>query len=319
METYFFSDIKIENFKSLRSVALNDCQRINIFIGKPNVGKSNILEALSFSTFIDAQIIYSNYDFRHSFKEFIRHTYFSDLIFNGDIDKKFSFSSKYITYNCMIDFNQLATISNKNIKFSNIKKYSFKTVKNSLKQTSIGGKLVTPYGENLLNILLENKKLLKECNTLLHDYQLQFFYDRNERTLKIAKVIETEADALPVIFSVDYGMIAETLQRIIFFKTAIASNQNAVLLFEEPEAHAFPPYIAHIAQEIIKSNNNQFFLTTHSPFIVNEFLENAREELAIFVVDWKGGETIVKRLSDQELHEIYQYGIDLFFNLETFI
>lgn len=319
METYFFSDIKIENFKSLRSVALNDCQRINIFIGKPNVGKSNILEALSFSRLIDFERPYFDRNSRDALKEFIRYTHFSDLIFNGDIDKKFSFSSKYISYDCLIDFNQSETIFNKNIKFSNIKKYSFKTVKNSLKQTSIGGELATPYGENLLNILLENKKLLKECNTLLHDYQLQFFYDRNERTLKIAKVIETEADALPVIFSVDYGMIAETLQRIIFFKTAIASNQNAVLLFEEPEAHAFPPYIAHIAQEIIKSNNNQFFLTTHSPFIVNEFLENAREELAIFVVDWKGGETIVKRLSDQELHEIYQYGIDLFFNLETFI
>ena len=43
----FFENIKIENFKSLRHIELNDCKRINIFIGKPNVGKSNILEALS--------------------------------------------------------------------------------------------------------------------------------------------------------------------------------------------------------------------------------------------------------------------------------
>ncbi len=40
------SDIEIKNFKSIKKVELNNCSRINVFIGKPNVGKSNILEAL---------------------------------------------------------------------------------------------------------------------------------------------------------------------------------------------------------------------------------------------------------------------------------
>ena len=43
MNKAFFTDITIENFKSLRSVALKDCNRINVLIGRPNVGKSNIL------------------------------------------------------------------------------------------------------------------------------------------------------------------------------------------------------------------------------------------------------------------------------------
>ena len=47
MANHFFEYIKIQNFKSLRAVELADCSRINLFIGKPNVGKSNILEALS--------------------------------------------------------------------------------------------------------------------------------------------------------------------------------------------------------------------------------------------------------------------------------
>lgn len=38
--------VSIENFKSIEKVGF-DCKRINVFIGKPNVGKSNILEALS--------------------------------------------------------------------------------------------------------------------------------------------------------------------------------------------------------------------------------------------------------------------------------
>src|SRR3972149_5291719 len=35
----------IKNFKSIKNLELN-CKRINIFIGEPNTGKSNILEAI---------------------------------------------------------------------------------------------------------------------------------------------------------------------------------------------------------------------------------------------------------------------------------
>ena len=38
--------LEIKNFKSIKKLSA-DCSRINIFIGEPNSGKSNILEALS--------------------------------------------------------------------------------------------------------------------------------------------------------------------------------------------------------------------------------------------------------------------------------
>ena len=34
--------LEIKNFKSIKELRL-DCRRINIFIGEPNTGKSNIL------------------------------------------------------------------------------------------------------------------------------------------------------------------------------------------------------------------------------------------------------------------------------------
>ena len=37
------ADLEISNFKSIKHLQL-DYRRINIFIGEPNVGKSNILE-----------------------------------------------------------------------------------------------------------------------------------------------------------------------------------------------------------------------------------------------------------------------------------
>ncbi|WP_424719903.1 AAA family ATPase, partial [Methanoregula sp.] len=44
--------MKIEHFKSIESLDI-DCNQINIFIGEPNTGKSNILEALALFTFMD--------------------------------------------------------------------------------------------------------------------------------------------------------------------------------------------------------------------------------------------------------------------------
>lgn len=41
----FIKNLEIKNFKSIKHLSL-DCKRVNVFIGKPNVGKSNILEAL---------------------------------------------------------------------------------------------------------------------------------------------------------------------------------------------------------------------------------------------------------------------------------
>lgn len=39
--------VSVKNFKSVKSATLSDCRRINVLIGRPNVGKSNILEALA--------------------------------------------------------------------------------------------------------------------------------------------------------------------------------------------------------------------------------------------------------------------------------
>ena len=36
-------NIEIKNFKSIRHQKIEGCKRINVFIGYPNVGKSNIL------------------------------------------------------------------------------------------------------------------------------------------------------------------------------------------------------------------------------------------------------------------------------------
>ena len=173
--------------------------------------------------------------------------------------------------------------------------------------------LIPPFGFNLLSIIENYDELKQDILSLFKEYGLEIAFDKASQTIK---VIQSTKDG---IFLIPYNSIADTLQRIIFYKAAIASNDNSILLFEEPEAHSFPPYMTHLTQEMIYKKDNQFFVATHSPFILNDLLENGRDELAVFIVYYEHHETKVRQLSQDELHDVLQNGVDLFTNSESFI
>ena len=193
-----------------------------------------------------------------------------------------------------------------------VKRYLF--VSNTKNKKSNIPFLIPPFGINLLNVIELNKKLKNELINIFSEYGLNIVFDKASQSLKILKK-NRESD----LFLIPYNSIADTLQRIVFYKSAIASNENSILLFEEPEAHSFPSYIIHITQEIIHSTTNQFFISTHSPYIINDFLENCREDLSIFSTDFKEGKTVIRQLTKDEIFEIYQYGVDLFTNNESYL
>lgn len=92
-----------------------------------------------------------------------------------------------------------------------------------------------------------------------------------------------------------------------------------MIILEEIEAHSYPPYISKVTNCILDDESNQYFITTHSPYVVNDFLEKKDKDVAIYLVDLQDGKTIVRKLSDNELEEVYDDGIDLFFNGDMFL
>lgn len=308
---------------------INDCKRINLFIGRPNVGKSNIIEALSVFT-----IPYLRENANKKLSSLIRLENEGELFHNGDWDNETFIDTNL--YKCRIQYHprenlrlfihhnsetygakiddklNVSALSTKGDFQTNIKKYIFKQVIQYKKGHA--KYLIPPFGLNLLSIVENYPKLKKEVTGLFAEYDLKIVFDKASQTIKIMQPGK-EGE----VFLIPYNSIADTLQRIIFYKAAIASNTNSVLLFEEPEAHAFPPYMSHLTQEMIHKNDNQFFIATHSPFILNDLLENAQDELAVFNVDYRDRRTQIKRLSRSELHEVFQYGVDLFTNNETYL
>jgi len=321
--------LSIRNFKSIRDLLIKDCARINLFIGKPNVGKSNILEALS--TF---SIPFLRENSSRKLSHLIRLENEAELFYNGNTNEdaiietpegvcRMGFNPKdglRASINFFSDSWENLKIDDKLIVkgISNhpnfeppVKKYQYKH--NIIYRKGHSKYLIPPFGSNLLSIIENYEDLKQQVISLFREYNLDIAFDKASQTIK---VIQDKQDGL---FLIPYNSVADTLQRIIFYKAAIISTNNSILLFEEPEAHSFPPYMTHLTQEIISKKDNQFFIATHSPFILNDLLENAREELSVYMVDYKDRQTVVNHLTADQLHEIYQHGVDLFTNSESYI
>ena len=73
----FIKTLEIKNFKSIKHLQPLDCKRVNVIVGKPNVGKSNILEALS--------LLGSTYSTDKKFmSEFIRYEDITNFFYDND-------------------------------------------------------------------------------------------------------------------------------------------------------------------------------------------------------------------------------------------
>lgn len=325
----FIQNLHITNFKSIRDLLVKNCARINLFIGKPNVGKSNILEALS--TF---SIPFLRENSSRKLSHLIRLENETELFYNGNIDLdavietpvgvcRMGFNPKdglkaNINFhgdsweNLRIDDKLIVKgISNHPYFEPPIKKYQYKH--NIVYKRAHSKYLIPPFGSNLLSIIENYDDLKQQVIALFREYNLDIAFDKASQTIK---VIQDKKDGL---FLIPYNSIADTLQRIIFYKAAIVSTNDSILLFEEPEAHSFPPHMTHLTQEIIHKRDNQYFIATHSPFILNDLLENVRDELSVYMVDYKDRQTVVNHLTSDQLHEIFQHGVDLFTNSESYL
>jgi hypothetical protein len=369
--------LEIENFKSIKKLQL-DCKRVNIFIGKPNVGKSNILEALSLLGAAYAQ------DDKKFLSDFIRYENFSNIFYDEQLEDFVSVESDlgaaYLFHESgnanyytlvvseQIDFfpnkegqenflNYLngvivkvlssdqilslrnnksffingkrmgtgALIINKDAKASlyenhnvalnrgsNIKKYEFN--KTQQYDNFFPFYLMPPFGNNLFSVISNNKSFRVEVSEMFKEYGLDMVYRTKDRIFEIQKNVKD------FIYSYPYYTVADTLKRVIFYLTAIESNKDSVLIFEEPEANTFPPYVRTLAQRIANDECNQYFIPTQSPYLLKTLIENTPiPDLNVSVVYYEDYQTKVHSLSEEHIRDILfkkEWDEDVFFNLD---
>lgn len=376
--------LRIQNFKSIKDVTMAP-RRVNIIIGEPNVGKSNILEAMSLlggtayeqtKKFMGSFIRYEEsrqmfYD--NQIANTIRiltekervvlgvkpsDNKLTFLVISADTQDEFFAKAKLpqiitpeIVERSLItnffeksrelgfDFSEQASFAYSEVSETGMYKVpdSPNSVTLSLtSQTSWPVKpylfkktfinkdyghtfLRPPYGDNLISVIQSFPKLRQKIADFFKPYGLKIQLRVSERSLEVIKDLDG------FIYSYPYSSIADTLQRLIFYLAAIESNDDAVLLFEEPEAHSYPVYVSQLARRIVASRNNQFFVVTHSPYLITEVLEEMMTndelapELAMFVAYYEGYQTKVRQLSDEEVRNIRRDGLDVFYNMARFV
>ncbi|MVM30199.1 AAA family ATPase [Spirosoma sp. HMF4905] len=374
----FLNWVEIKNFKSIKDLRL-DCKRVNVFIGKPNVGKSNILEGLGLlgASYSDVQ------KSKRLFKDFVRFTSLSNLFYDDDININASIKTDKISselaydsashlYYFFIgneewikyanqavnnyrlglmkeeDFERLLTVlsdllinpQNSNPEencYENIKVFGFGGSKgqkleygsyfrlagNPIKRYEFNGTnnigeigqnyLLPPYGNNLFNVIDHNEEIRKDLAEVFRPNGLNLVLSKKDRKFSVQKQIDG------YVYDYPYSNIADTFQRYAFYLAAIESNANSVIVLEEPEVHSFPPYTQELTYRMIYSEENQFFVTTHSPYLLQTLIENLTDDqLNVFVTYYENYETKVRALTSNELREVMDFGIDIFYNLEKY-
>jgi hypothetical protein len=321
-------ELEIRNFKSIKHLKIN-CKRINIFIGEPNTGKSNILEAIGLLSHI----------WHGDIKRFVRFEVMTDLFYDRVLDEPFIIgfdqkslrvkfkdgrfygyyeitnrTTKEIQTHSLFNYDYYGGASPNQHK--DLKKFKFyRFIKRTEFKNQKSEFLQPPDGDNLLAVIMTRKRLRRTLNDLFGNFGYRPLFRPQEGKIEVSKEFED------IIFSLPYSLASETFQRLVFYLAAIHSNKDSILTFEEPEAHAFPYYTKYLAERIaLDRNNNQFFITTHNPYFLVSILEKTpKKEVTIFVTSLENYQTKVKPLTEKQKEEILDMGLDVFFNVERFL
>lgn len=331
-------NIKINNFKSIKELKLS-CSRFNVFIGEPNTGKSNILESLG----LISNMAYFKYLPEEKFvaKEFVRYSNAYNLYYDNDISQviqitfnEFSIKIKsnesghhVILHNnkrelwkttihdhglvAGTDLERLHENEKVITNFRKIKFYRYHFVERY--SPRIPSFLLPPSGINQLTILQTHPELRDLIGDILKPFELELYLRLAESKIELVRRKGN------IIIGFPLNLTAETIQRIIFLLSIIKTNNDSVIIIEEPETHLFPYYIKYVAELIAQNtNNNQYFISTHNPYLLITLLEKIKlTDIAIFATKFEDYTTKVKKLSKEDIEEILDRE-DPFFNIESY-
>ncbi|MEZ0258342.1 MAG: ATP/GTP-binding protein [Chthoniobacter sp.] len=315
------SRVTIENYKSVENAAF-EARRVNVFIGEPNSGKSNLLEALAFP----------GHETLPKLKELFRLQQASDLFFDREIERAIDVrlepdvswtlrfeNGKFVGYaggfgkGGKFELNQDVGLVSSGEKSEEIRFYRYKTLSKGQWDKTHYGYLLPPYGANLPNLLYTHKALRESVSAFFRskDFRLELRPQDNE--------ILMSKDVDGVLYSFSFDSISETMRRIVFFKAALETSRDAVLILDEPEANTFPFYTKYLAERIALDTSNQFFLSTHNPYVLMSIIEKTPQiELAVYATRMRNYRTEVRLLTPENCAEALELGMDLFLNLDRF-
>lgn len=322
--------LRIRNFKSVKELNL-ECKKLNVLIGEPNSGKSNIIEALSLQS---QNIIGQDLN-----RNILRYKIISDLFYDFNINNPIEIITEFLHTKLQYGIRENGIIENQFNLFTNIVEeklrptvishdgkilnagdpgktnvrfYAFKMLPSFI--TTYLPYLSVPYGENLPALLLSNSEYKRWVSEFLISSNLKLTLKPAENEIVVSKLVDEE------IYSYPYFSLSETLQRIIFYTMCIKTNKGSTILLDEPDSNTFPFYTKNLAEKIALDETNQFFITTHNPYLLLSLIEKSKEEeLNICITQMKNYKTILFVLNKNQISKVLDLNSDTFFNFDKIL
>lgn len=293
-------EVEIRNFKSIRHLCLA-CRRINLFIGPPDAGKSNLLDSLGIFGLADDPAALPAIARCRTMAEL-----FCDLDMESPAQVRADGCAWTLEYEPSADPPFRLQFNPHRLPF---RFYRFvQTDRFPAKEPDF---LRPPHGENMLHLLLRHGMLRERIAGIFAEHSLRLVLKPQEERIELRKEAEGRIIAYP------YAMASEALRRLVFHLLAIETNEGAFLIFEEPEAHLYPHHVQLLGERIALDTRNQYWISTHSPHFLLAVLEKAPlEDAAVFLTARQNGETRARPLGEGEIQEILDDGCGFFFDLE---
>lgn len=327
------NELEIHNFKSIKDLTL-PCKRFNLFIGEPNTGKSNILEALGLLSFMGVRKL----GLHAELDGFVRHRHLASIFHDQEIDCPLSVrvdqnrvelayqDGRYcctflgpageIVTTLVGDRLESANISDTPGKLvPPVSFYRLPAVEGFVDHP--GPYLLPPDGRNLPSLLMKNRELREYAELLLAPNDLPGYRLSIKSAEGQINLTRKVADGREITFP--YSMTSESIQRILFFNAVLESSRNTALVLENPEAGIFPEDAKILAEQIaMDESDNQYFIGTQdNAFVMSLFCKALKDSLAINIVYRNAYQTKIRSLTPAELRELWE--LDLLFNLDRYL
>lgn len=118
----------------------------------------------------------------------------------------------------------------------------------------------------------------------------------------------------------DQGQLTE--EHILEVYNRYFKTHHAEIFLEEPENNLFPPTQSRLVDWLLKKTEGEhgacLFVATHSPYMMTAFLERELNDFRLFFEKKEGHQSTVVTASEAEVQEIYDDGIDVFYNIESY-
>ncbi len=229
MHTAMISRVSIENYKSIEKASF-DTRRVNVFIGEPNSGKSNLLEAVAFQS---PAVL-------NRLREICRVNSAADLFFDREIERvlkielapslttTLAFKEGAFVGKCKLQdadgefhLNAAGDVSHRQGPFdsTNVRHYRYRPLSRTEFTKEHFGHLIPPFGANLPTLLYTNKAVRDSISAFFKSKGFRLELRPQDNEILMSKEVDD------ILYSFPFESISETMKRIVFYKAALESNK----------------------------------------------------------------------------------------------